>query len=117
VAAPIHLTDSTTTYLEFFLTGVPLAFFVSSMDHVRVPQRRLDNGGKPVPASYLGPQGQFLGFINSTCSCELVPRARTKSVLSGDQGQSTVPDALGSSGVILDIEQYRRAPRRKSAPG
>ena len=105
VAAPIHLTDSTTTYLEFFLTGVPLAFSYPAWTMSGYLNGGSTTGGKPVPASYLGPQGQFPGLYQLNV---LLPNSYHGLGLSQFYLEIKVNQLyqtlLGSSGVILDIE-------------
>jgi uncharacterized protein (TIGR03437 family) len=62
-AAPIQLSDSTSTYLVLFMTGVPPGF---SLSEEVTPAAFLNgdstSGGISVPVTYFGPQGQFPGL-------------------------------------------------------
>jgi len=62
-AAPIQLSDSTSTYLVLFMTGAPPGFSLSEEVH---PAAFLNgdskSGGLSVPITYFGPQGQYPGL-------------------------------------------------------
>ena len=62
-AVPIQLSDSTSTYLVLFMTGVPIDF---SLSEELLPTAFLNgdskSGGISVPITYFGPQGQFPGL-------------------------------------------------------
>jgi uncharacterized protein (TIGR03437 family) len=102
---PIHLSGSTATYIELFLTGLPLDFATPGWIMSAYLNGGSKSGGKPVPVTYLGPQGTYPGLSQLNV---LLPNSYQGLGVSQftleiriNQLYQTI---LGSSGVILDIE-------------
>jgi uncharacterized protein (TIGR03437 family) len=59
---PIQLSDSTSTFLVLFLTGIPSGFSLNAVTPAAFLNGSATSGGLGVPVTYFGPQGQFPGL-------------------------------------------------------